>query len=404
MSSARKGENATRVCEVTISIIDIPKLKWASRRLQINLNQGRTLLIVPPSLVYIPLDYVSFEIVPLYRQSSSIVYAIILNLQSSLYQGPVSVHMRVRGMNYLTPDSTFIGKLSSMHCRRFSTAADSNRTREFVMHPNVGVSTISYWSGPSIAASTALVQPFLTLNHKTSLEAMDVAASHNVTITPDVFACQKIRKPRTIAAAVVYSAFGLGSNQIFKMQQLHNSIEPISRVSLGPHYGNLQSLYTMLGVSTTRFSTTITAKQIMLAYTTNQTWFEHKFENTQVSTNSSSPIWTSASIQTTVSAELSKVCIRICPRESKYDTFHVVDCSESGKNAARAWLYSSFRVFHDHGHVEALCNKIDTDFDPALQKYAVLLHTQQYFHARSKQWAHKSNSVYTYLWAQFVTD
>ena len=228
----------------------------------------------------------------------------------------------------------------------------------------------TYWRAP---ASLDRVQVFYSLHHEMEPgqvipDVMDIAAVRNTTyLTP---LCTPKHQPKVYAVGFVMAVAGMGKDSIAQMYRLHDMSRAFSLPQVTR--GELGSLITFIAQAYSPFVTSIAMKSVLAS---------HLAGNTVVA-DVNGTLTSAAALAILNTTELHNGMLDFtygyrqwcrslgtyypgsaCLYEYlHYDTrdhsmFVLPDCNTPTKDAARAWLKSTFGVVHDAGQTEAICDK-----------------------------------------------
>jgi hypothetical protein len=86
-----------------------------------------------------------------------------------------------------------------------------------------------------------------------------------------------------------------------------------------------------------------------------------------------------------------------------YDTVHeLTSCSTTAQDAARAWLTTNYGAVHDGGHVQAVCDRINSHADR--NALAVFVHALRFQRAWQQYMRRDMPAIRASMWANFRFD
>ena len=398
---------ASKKCTFALSIIDMRQSYHASISVEIYLKQASTIVVLPQRHVYVPLDYIDVHVIPAFRSGAQhVVFSISTSMRNTYYENPVNVTMRVRYMQKYSLSSEEIE-----NCARLSTFANNESlppTSSFTMYPGQDATSHTFWKGlgHENMGPNVTVQVFFTLAPGNEKHVSEIASTHVVTLEGDnIFACNKPPTAKRFKKGRVFASRGLGNYSKSLLLSTESTEEPLfvphpvsSFENVMPHgAGEIDKLVTAWGLANTIDITKIEFQQILIAYTTNLTWFHTQFQDMSIVGSNFYP-------RLDFTKDFRVECLNH-PYQCYYEyalispslnNYHILaGCDASSQELARQWIYKSFHIFDDYDHVAMLCKMFDF-YAPKATK-AIFLHTEQHFHARGNAWFDKHQDIHSFF-------
>ena len=366
-----------RHCKLAVSIVNIHSFNTAYKNVHITLFETES-VVVESNVRYIPLNFVLFQITPLYQESGTTVFSVIMNLQN--IDRDVRVDMYLSGMS---PVDAHIVQ-NKEDCRRFSAQNTSLHSSSYSIAAGATLHTQTYWRSSKPNTLYEMIRAFVTVIPEQELDAMKIAATHNVSLT--TFACAQAPQHMTTQDRVarIMVARGLGQYAVNHLITLNATLSPYVPNSIVGGHGNLLSVF---AVAQSNFDHKIVFDQIFVVYTTDNSWLQIHL----LSVMSTSVVDFSSEFREACLLNSDKCAYEYALSNPYAKNFVRVDCAN--KQASKDWLQLSFKAFEDHGHVDTVCDKMNK-FSQATA--AIMLHTEQNFHASR----FKDKTITTYLWAR----
>ena len=371
-------DNTTQKCSLTVTLIDTLQWGVTSETLVMHSTRAGYNIFLSNKNQYIPLDAFTADVYHAYTlPTGHQVYLI-----KSRLSGPViDATLRVTGMTQVLLGN--VRDCARTHFQSPVTYSDSP-----IYTPDSEIAT--YWLGDS-----QFVTAFFALNLGPDKD-QDIALVRNMTgILP---LCTEDTHTFEFDLGHVASASGLGQNIIYNMNWLKNATETTS--------GELGTLATFIAQTFSNVATTISLKNLLVAYTTGTSATQaidsyiYSISPTKMTNGTLDFTY---DFRHTCRQQHGKCVHEYFTRNSAYNHLHyLMDCSTSSKDAARSWIYTEYGITHDHGHVDAICDKIA--LNPTHNAIAVLAHTQRFLNpAVFNQWSNSSSApVKAFLWPNFA--
>ena len=371
-------DNTTQKCSLTVTLIDTLQWGVTSETLVMHSTRAGYNIFLSNKNQYIPLDAFTADVYHAYSLSTGQQVYLI----KSRLSGPViDATLRVTGMTQVLLDN--VRDCARTHFQSPVTYSDSP-----IYTPDSEI--VTYWLGDS-----QFVTAFFALNLGPDKD-QDIALVRNMTgILP---LCTEDTHTFEFDLGHVASASGLGQNIIYNMNWLKNATETTS--------GELGTLTTFIAQAFSNVATTISLKNFLAAYTTGtsatQAIDSYIYSNSPTKMTNGTLDFT-YNFRHTCRQQHGRCVHEYFTKNSAYNHLHyLMDCSTSSKDAARSWIYTEYGITHDHGHVDAICDKIA--LNPTHDAIAVLAHTQRFLNpAVFKQWSNSSSApVRAFLWPNFA--
>lgn len=371
-------DNTTQKCSLTVTLIDTLQWGVTSETLVMHSTRAGYNIFLSNKNQYIPLDAFTADVYHAYTLSTGQQVYLI----KSLLSGPViDATLRVTGMTQVPLDN--VRDCARTHFQSPVTYSDSP-----IYTPDAEI--VTYWLGDS-----QFVTAFFALNLGPDKD-QDIALVRNMTGMLPL--CTEDTHTFEFDLGHVASASGLGQNIIYNMNWLKNVTETTS--------GELGTLTTFIAQAFSNVATTISLKNLLAAYTTGtsatQAIDSYIYSNSPTQMTNGTLDFT-YNFRHTCRQQHGQCVHEYFTKNSAYNHLHyLMDCSTSSKDAARSWIYTEYGITHDHGHVDAICDKIA--LNPTHDAIAVLAHTQRFLNpAVFNQWSNSSSApVRAFLWPNFA--
>ena len=375
-------EHETRVCSLTVSLVDVTTMQVVSKTVVLRTSRSTTAAYMTGEKRMLPLTRFEVDISLLREMPSG---ELIYQLHTVASGFALQMHTRVVGMTQL-PGVDGCERLALTNSTVYM------HDGETAVRPETNVSSVSYWqAGVHVDTVQAIFQ--LSMLGDPS-DTMDVAAVRDVRHLLPV--CTEPVHTLHMHTGRVWSVAGLGADSVYQMRQ--------SAASNRTH-GKLGSLLTFMAESDITGDVTITLDRILAAHV-NAPDHAHRLVNATTQHYGRMDF-------TPVFREWCLAHPDVCLFEyfnvyaSHANIFTLATCSQEEQRMALEWLQSNYGVVHDARHVEALCTLKD-DLRP-YQSRAVLVNTMKYVNRLNHMWNLFQNfsaaSILSTVWADFtVTD
>ena len=365
MADCSSIADAVTRCELIVTQFDVLTSRLHSARVELQTSSSKLLAVIPTAQLYIPLEAFDVIIMPAFTHAGSTIFRVVTTVKG-LHD--IAVGMRVRGM-------TRFNDTAPAQCAHIAHQGLNNTSPFWHVGAGETVTTTTYWQGYG-----SIVRVFYAL--RTALSVMDIAAHRDVSDVTAV--CGSRPSLHEIEGLEILATAGLGRQALDALRSTNGTL--VSN-------GILSNLVTVFARARTDSYVTHTVGDILAVSTLTPT-------DVRVAVDA-------RNARLELDALTARACLNNPNCSYEYlnsnptsDLTHTVHCTVTGRNAARAWIVSHFRVHNPHEHVEALCQRVEGSAHAAV---GVLVHTLssriKLDFENYRKWSGMYGPVYTKLFA-----